>query len=401
MRQQRWLELIKDYNLEVHYHPGKANVVADALSRKSHCYCHMVVNPVATLCAEMEEMNIGMFAQGTVSNLELVPTLREQIVAAQCKDKGIAHIKQRLKNGEDLCFKQDQDEVIWFKDRLVVPYNLELRKQILDEAHLSRYTIHLGSSKMYQDLKQRFWWTRMKREVAGYIAECDVCQRVKADHLKSAGQLQPLAIPSWKWEDIHMDFIVGLPRTKKGYDSIWVIIDRLTKTAHFIPVKTIYQAKTYAELYISRIVCLHEVPKTITSDRVPQFVTRFWEHLQESLGTKLIHSSAYHPQTSGQVERVNQILEDMLRACVITFAKSWDECLPLVEFSYNNSYQKSLQIAPFEALYGRRCRSPLNWSEPRKRVIFGPDLVTEIEEKVRIFQNHLKTAQPHQKSYSD
>jgi len=178
-----------------------------------------------------------------------------------------------------------------------------------------------------------------------------------------------------------MDFIAGLPRTQKGYDSIWVIVDRLIKTAHFIPIRTRYSMKTYAELYISRIVCLHGVPKTITSDRGPQFVARFWEQLQESLGTKLIHSSAYHPQTSGQVERVNQVLEDMLRACVITFAKSWDECLPLVEFSYNNCYQKSLQMAPFEALYGRRCKSPLNWSEPGERVIFGPDLVTESEEK--------------------
>src|SRR5438105_3958051 len=147
MRQRRWLELIKDYNLEVHYHPGKANVIADALSRKSHCNCHMVENPVATLCAEMEGMNLGMLAQGMVSNLELVPTLRGQIIAAQSKDKGIAHIKQRLKDGEDLCFKQGQDGVIWFKDRLVVPKNLELRKQILDEAHLPRFSIHPGSSK--------------------------------------------------------------------------------------------------------------------------------------------------------------------------------------------------------------------------------------------------------------
>src|SRR5438034_1643622 len=120
MRQRRWLELIKDYNLEVHYHPGKANVVADALSHKSHCNCHMVVNPVATLCVEMEEMNLGMFAQGTVSNLELVPTLREQIIAAQRKDKGIAHIKRRLKNGEALCLKQDKERVIGSKDRLGV-----------------------------------------------------------------------------------------------------------------------------------------------------------------------------------------------------------------------------------------------------------------------------------------
>ena len=190
-----------------------------------------------------------------------------------------------------------------------------------------------------------------------------------------------------------MDFIVGLPRTQKGYDSIWVIVDWLTKTTHFIPVRTRYSMKTYAELYISRIVCLHGVLRSITSDRGPQFVAHFWEQLQESLGTKLIHSSAYHPQTSGQVERVNQVLEDLLQSCVITFAKTWDECLPLAEFSYNNSYQKSLQMAPFEALYGRRCRSPLNWSEPGEQVTFGPDLVTEAEEKVRVIQNHLKTAQ--------
>src|SRR5205814_2510367 len=182
------------------------------LSHKRHCNCHMVESPVTILCADLEKLNIGVFSQGIVLNLELVPTLREQIVAAQRNDKGITHIKQRLKSGEDLCFKQDQDGVIWFENRLLVPKNLKLRKQILDEAHLSRFLIHPGSTKMYQDLKQRFWWTRMKREIAKYIAECDVCQRVKADHLKSAGQLQPLAIPSWKWEDIHTDFIVGLPR---------------------------------------------------------------------------------------------------------------------------------------------------------------------------------------------
>ena len=153
------MELIKDYNLEVHYHPGKANVVADTLSRKSHCNCHMVDNAITTLCAELEELNLGILTHGSVSNLELVLTLREQIIAAQRDDKGIAHIRRRLKNGEALCFKQDQDGAIWFKNRLVVPKNLGVRKQILNKAHLSRFSIHPGSSKMYQDLKQRFWWT--------------------------------------------------------------------------------------------------------------------------------------------------------------------------------------------------------------------------------------------------
>ena len=135
-----------------------------------------------------------------------------------------------------------------------------------------------------------------------------------------------------------MDFIVGLPPTSKGYDSIWVIVDRLTKFAHFLLVKTRYSSHQYAEIYMARIVSLHGVPKTIISDRGSQFVARFWEQLHASLGTQLIRSSAYHPQTDGQTERINQILEDMLRACVLSYSKKWDECLPLAEFSYNNNY---------------------------------------------------------------
>ena len=198
--------------------------------------------------------------------------------------------------------------MLWFKTRLVVPKDFELRKQILDEAHTSRLSIHPGSNKIYQDLKQQFWWTRMKREIAKYVSECDICRRVKASHLRPAGTLQPLSIPEWKWEDISMDFIVGLPRTQKGYDSIWVIVDRLTKSAHFLPVKTIYRIKKYAELYMDHILCLHGVPKTIISDHGTQFVARFWEQLHTCLGTHLIRSSTYHPQTDGQTERVNQIV---------------------------------------------------------------------------------------------
>ncbi|WVZ80294.1 hypothetical protein U9M48_027784, partial [Paspalum notatum var. saurae] len=341
MRQRRWLELIKDYDLEVHYHPGKANVVADALSRKAHC-----------------------------NFIEARPTHKNKIRAW--------HIFE-ISNDKKAYFKLDEEVVLWFKNHLVVPNDVELRKKILNEAHASMFTMHPGSNKMYQDLKQKFWWTHMKREIAKYVSECDVCQRVKADHLKPA----------------------GLPRTQKGYASIWVIIDRFIKSAHFIPIKTTYWAKQYAELYISRIVSLHGVPQTITSDRGSLFVSLFWEQLQTALGTNLIHSSAYHPQTSGQVERVNQILEDMLRACALTYSTKWDECLPLAEFAYNNSYQKSLEMAPFEALYGRWCRTPLNWSEPGERVTFGPDLVTQAEEQVKFIHHNLKRAQSRQKSYPD
>jgi transposase InsO family protein len=198
-----------------------------------------------------------------------------------------------------------------------------------------------------------------------------------------------------------MDFIVGLPNTSLRHDSIWVIVDRLTKTAHFLPVHTTYNAKKYAKIYMDQIVRLHGVPKMIISDRGAQFIAWFWEQLQDALGTKLIRSSAYHPQTDGQTERVNQILEDMLRSCILQYNKNWDKCLSLAEFSYNNSYQSSLKMAPFEALYGRRCRTPLSWSQTGERKIFGLDLVNEAEEKVKIIQTNLKAAQSRQKSYAD
>jgi transposase InsO family protein len=164
---------------------------------------------------------------------------------------------------------------------------------------------------------------------------------------------------------------------------------------------TTYVAKKYAEIYLDQIVRLHGIPKMIISDHGAQFVARFWEQLQDALGTKLIRSSAYHPQTDEQTERVNQILEDMIRACVLQYDKHWDKCLPLAEFSYNNSYQASLKMAPFEALYGRRCRTPLSWSQTGERKIFGPDPVNEAEEKVRVIHTNLKAAQSRQKSYAD
>jgi hypothetical protein len=211
-----------------------------------------------------------------------------------------------------------------------------------------------------------------------YVALCDTCQRVKAEHQRLDGLLQPLKIPEWKWEEIGMDFIVGLHCTQAGYVSIWVIVNRLTKAAHFIPIKTTYSSSKLAELYMSRIVCLHGVPKKIMSDRGSQFTSKFLEKLHESMDTKLNFSSAYHPQTDGQTERTNQILEDMLRACALMYGKSWDKSLSYAEFSYNNSYQASNKMAPFDALYGRQCRTLLFYSQTGESQVFGPEVLKDV-----------------------
>jgi hypothetical protein len=176
-----------------------------------------------------------------------------------------------------------------------------------------------------------------------------------------------------------MDFIVGLPHTRARYDSIWVIVDCLMKFAYFIPVKTTYSSAKLAERYMSRIVCLHGILKKIVSDRGSLFTFKFWEKLHESIDTKLNFSSSYHPHSNGQTKRTNQILEDMLRVCALKYEKSWDKSLWYTEFSYNNSYQASIEIALFEALYGRQCRTPLFWSQTRESQVFGPEVLKDAE----------------------
>ncbi len=241
----------------------------------------------------------------------------------------------------------------------------------------------------------------MKRYIVKYVALYHVYQQVKTKHQKPTGLLQPLQIPKWKWDEIRVDFIIGLVKTSTGYDSIWVIIDRLTKTARFIPVKTTYTGAQLAELYMTRIVCLHGVPKRIISDRGTQFTSHFWQKLHYDLGSYLDFSTTFHPQPGEQTERLNQTLEDMIRACALDFAASWDKCLPYAEFLYNNSYQASLKMSPHEALYGRKCRTPLIWTETGERSIFGTDLLKEAEEKVQLIRDRLKVAQSRQKSYAD
>jgi hypothetical protein len=333
MRQRRRLELIKDYELDIHYHPGKANVVADALSRKSQVNM-LVARPMPfELAKQFDRLSLGFLNNTQGVAIELEPTLEQDIRKDQKNDEKINKIRQLIIDVKDLDFREDAEGVVWFKDRLCVPNITLIRELILKEAHETAYSIHPGSEKMYQDLKRRFWWYGMKRKIAQYVARCDSCQRIKAEHQRPAGLLQSLQIPQWKQDEIGMDFIVGLPRTRAGYDSIWVVVDHLTKTTHFISVKTTYNSAVLAELYMSRIVCLHGIPKKIVSDRGTQFTSHFWQQLHDALGTHLKFSSAYHPQTDGQTERINQILEDMLRACALQDQLGWDKRLPYAEFS--------------------------------------------------------------------
>ena len=273
--------------------------------------------------------------------------------------------------------------------------------QLLEETHRSKFNIHPGTTKMYRDLRQNYWWRGMKRDIAEFVSKCLICQQVKIEHRVPAGKLQRISIPEWKWEQVTMDFVTGLPKTVKGYDGIWVIVDRLTKSAHFLPINKKYSLDKLASLYIKEIIRYHGVPVSIISDRDPRFTSKFWGSLQKSLGTQLKFSTAFHPQTDGQSERTIQTLEDLLRACALDFGGSWDMHLHLIKFFYNNSYHSSIQMAPFEALYGRKCRSPVYWDEVGERKLLGPQLIQKDADNIRIIRQRLLTAQSRQKSYAD
>ena len=228
-----------------------------------------------------------------------------------------------------------KDGVLWFRNRLCVPNNPKLKKELLKESHVFALTTHPGSTKMCQDLKPYYWLTGMKRDMENYVARCLTCQRVKTEHQRPGGLLQPLPISVWKWDHITMDFVVGMTRTQKHHDAIWVIMHRLTKSSHFLAMKTVFNAEQLADLYIKEIVRLHRIPLSIVSDQDTKFSSKFWQSFQSVMGTELCLSTSFHPQTDGQSERTIQTLKDMLRACALEYIGNWDRNLPLVEFAYN------------------------------------------------------------------
>ncbi|GJZ03250.1 putative reverse transcriptase domain-containing protein [Tanacetum coccineum] len=256
------------------------------------------------------------------------------------------------------------DGTLCLNGRSCLPCYGDLRTVIMHEYHKSKYSIHPGSDKMYQDMKKLYWWPNMKADIATYVRKCLKCAKVKAEHQRPSGLLVQPKIPQWKWDNITMDFVTKLPKLSQGYDIIWVIVDRLTKSALFLPI-------------------------------------RETDPMEKALGTTLAMSIAYHPETDGQSERTIQTLEDMLRTCVIDFRKGWVKHFPLVEFSYNNSYHASIKVALFEALYGRKCCSPVCWAEVGEVQLTDPEIVQETTEKIIQIKQRIQASRDRQKSYAD
>ncbi|GJV11155.1 putative reverse transcriptase domain-containing protein [Tanacetum coccineum] len=344
MRQRRWLELLSDYDYEIRYHPGKANVVADALSRKE---CIKILRVRALV------MTIGL-------------DLPKQILEAQTEAQKPENFKNEDIGGmirKDIPKEKLEpraDGTLCLNGRSWLPYYGDLRTVIMHESHKSKYCIHLGSDKMYQDMKKLYWWPNMKADISTY-----------------------------------------LPKSSQGYDTIWVIVDRLTKYAIFVPMRETDPIEKLARMYLKEVVTRHGIPVSIICDRDPRFTSNFWRSLQKDLGTSLDISTAYHPQTDGQSDRTIQTLEDMLRACVIDFRNGWVKHLSLVEFSYNNSYHASIKAAPFEALYGQKCHSLICWAKVGEVQLNGPEIVQETTEKVIQIKQRIQAACDQQKSYAD
>ncbi|GJS00994.1 reverse transcriptase domain-containing protein [Tanacetum coccineum] len=361
MRQRRWLELLSDYDCDIRYHPGKANVILNAQTE-------------ARKPENIKSEDIGGML---IENAKFPEAIREQKLEPRA------------------------DGTLCLNGRSWLPCYGDLLTVIMHESHKSKYSIHLGSDKMYQDMKKLYWWPNMKADIATYVNKCLTCAKVKAEHQRPSGLLVQPKIPEWKWDNITMDFVTKLPKTSQGYDTIWVIVDRLTKSAIFTPMRETDPLDKLARLYLKEVVTRHGIPVSIICDRDPRFASNFWRSLQNALGTNLDMSTAYHPQTDGQSERTIQTLEDMLRACAIDFGKGWVNHLPLVEFSYNNSYHASIKAAPFEALYGRKCRSPVCWTEVGEAQILGPELIQETTEKIIQIKQRMQAARDRQKSYAD
>ncbi|GJX23871.1 putative reverse transcriptase domain-containing protein [Tanacetum coccineum] len=285
-----------------------------------------------------------------------VQILEAQVEARKEENYGTKYLCGMIKK-----LKPRTDGTLCLNGRSWIPCRGNLRELIMHESHKSKYSVHPGSNKMYQDLKELYWWPNMKAEIATYVSKCLTCAKVKVKYQKPSGLLVQPVIPVWKWENITIDFVTKLPKTSTGHDTIWVIVDRLTKSAHFLPMKETDSIEKLTRQYWKEVVSRHGVPVLIISDRDNKFASHFWRSLNKALGTQLDMSTAYHPQTDGQSERTIQTLGDMLRACVMDFGKVVHETKKIIHIKKRIQAVRDRQ----KSYADRRCK-PLEFEDGDK-----------------------------------
>nr|GEV61374.1 retrotransposable element Tf2 [Tanacetum cinerariifolium] len=286
------------------------------------------------------------------------------------KEKVIAYVSRQLK-GMINKLEPHADETLCLNNRSWIPCFDDLRALIMHESHKSKYSIYYGSDKMYHDLKKLYWWPNMKEEIVTYVNKCLTYAKVNIEYQKPSGLLVQPEIPQWKWENITMDFVTKLPKIAAGQDTIWVIVDRLTKSAHFLPMREDDMLEKLTRQYLKEVVSKHGVPVSIISHRDRKFTSHFLKSLNKALGTRLDMSTAYHPETDGE------------------------------KFLYNNNYYTSIKAALFEALYGRKCQSPICWAKVGDRQLTGPKIIYETTKKIVQIKSRIQAARDRQKSYAN
>jgi len=334
--QARWLELMQEFDYELIYKPGTTNRVADPLSRRQHELNHIsVVNIPDT---ELEKYKQRYIEDPYLKNLYQFFLEQESLLVA---DRGHVPKELHLK----VKHYKLRNSLLYFCihglnfARLVVPEVQGLRNEILRQHHDIPLASHTGYDRTYKLIQRDYYWLNMSKDIREYVLTCDDCQWNKGSNHKAYGLLKPLPIPDRNWEQISIDYIIRLPLTLDGFDAVMMCVDRLFKMAHFVAMHTDNNAEYVSKLYLENIFRLHGLPKVIVSDRDTKFTGHFWRALQKLLGTKLGISTSYHPQTDGQMERVNRTLEQMIRSYTNYRQNNWKNLLPLVEFAYSNSWQ--------------------------------------------------------------
>ncbi|KAJ0764722.1 putative nucleotidyltransferase, Ribonuclease H [Helianthus annuus] len=375
--QQNWVAKLLGYDFDIEYKPGRENRAADALSRRadSEELFHIVSAPV--------------WAQGAQLISEAQADPEVQLLLQKCQSTPATCPGYSVKNG-----------VLYYKNRLVISRNSKFLQDLFHEFHTTATGGHSGFYRTYRRLAVNLYWPGMTSTIKRLIRECDICQRCKASSTVPGGLLQPLAIPDAIWDDLSMDFISGLPKSK-GFSVILVVVDRLSKYAHFILLKHLFTAKSVAETFVKEVVRHHGIPKTIVTDRDPVFVSKFWQEIFRSMGTKLCLSSAYHPETDGQTEVVNRCLEAYLRCFAVDQPKNWALWLPWAEFWYNSTFHASTGTTPFETVYGRRPPSVFQFVPGEIRVEAVAQDLRDRDEALKQLKLHLANAQSSMKLQAD